>query len=293
MRLTTSFLSRIAAAATFGLSLGTHASAETPRSTLVRTVEQIEERLDARVGIALLDTGSNETWTHRPDERFLMNSTAKVPICAAVLEQQEDGDLSLSDTLPIRKSDLLSYAPVTSERLGESMSVSDLCLAALDMSDNTASNLVLDRVGGPEAVTELFRQAGDRVSRLNRREPDLNIFAPGDPRDTTTPTAMAATLRELLLGETLSSTSREQLAAWMSHGAVTEDLLRSHASAGWAIYDKSGSGDQTRNIIALIAPQGGAPWIVTIFISEADADFATRNAALKELSAAVMAVIRG
>lgn len=292
MRLTATLLSRVAAGIIFGLSLATLVSAETPQSMLAQTVDQIEDRLDARVGIALLDAGSGETWFHRSDERFLMNSTAKVPICAAVLAQQDEGDLSLSETVPIRESDLLSYAPVTAERLGESMSLFDLCLAALDMSDNTASNLVLDRAGGPEAVTELFRQAGDRVSRLDRREPDLNTFAPGDPRDTTTPAAMAATLRELLLGETLSSTSRGQLAAWMSNGAVTQDLLRSHAPGGWSISDKSGSGEQTRNIVALISPQGAAPWVAAIFISEADADFETRNAALKELSAAVVAVIR-
>ncbi|WP_223162898.1 class A beta-lactamase [Roseivivax sediminis] len=275
------------------MSFASFASAETPQSTLARTVGQIEGRLEARVGIALVDTGSGATWSHRPDERFLMNSTAKVPICALVLAQRDEGDISLSDALTVRESDLLSYAPVTSEHVGESMSMSELCLAALDMSDNTAANLVLDRAGGPEAVTDLFRQAGDPVSRLDRREPDLNAFTPGDPRDTTTPAAMAATLRELLLGETLTVASREQLAAWMSHGAVTQDLLRSHAPAGWEIFDKSGSGDQTRNIVALVSPSNGAPWLVTIFISDADTDFATRNAALKDLSAAVMAVIRG
>lgn len=293
MRLTASLLSRVAAGIALGLSLGAALSAETPQATLEKTVAGIEQRLDARVGITLVDTGSGETWSHRPDERFAMNSTVKVPICALVLQQHDEGRLSLTEPLPVRESDLLSYAPVTSEHVGDDMSVSELCLAALDMSDNTAANLVLDRVGGPRSVTDLFRQAGDPFSRLNRREPDLNDVAPGDPRDTTTPAAMAATLRELLLGETLTPSSRDQLAAWMSHGGVTQDLIRSHAPAGSEVYDKSGSGAQTRNIVALVAPSDGAPWIATIFISEADTDFTTRDAALKELSAAVMAVIGG
>ncbi|MBK1695635.1 class A beta-lactamase [Rhodovibrio salinarum] len=292
MRFTASILLRVAAGVTLGLSMNMIASAATPRAKLADTVAQIEQSLDARVGVAVVDTGSGEAWTHRPDERFLMNSTAKVPICGAILAQADDGELALSETLPVHESDLLSYAPVTSEHVGDRMSLTQLCLAALDMSDNTASNLLLDRLGGPEVVTELFRNADDPVSRLDRREPEMNSFAKGDPRDTTTPIAMAETMRALLLGDVLTPASREQLAEWMSHGAVTQELLRSHAPDGWVIADKSGSGSQTRNIIALISPPNAAPWIVTIFISDAKADFATRNAALKEVSAAVMAMIR-
>jgi beta-lactamase class A len=80
------------------------------------------------------------------------------------------------------------------------MTIGDLCFAALDMSDNTATNLLIDRIGGPEDVTAFLREIGDPISRLDRREPELNTFAPGDPRDTTTPEAMAATLETMLTG---------------------------------------------------------------------------------------------
>ncbi|MBC06257.1 class A beta-lactamase [Thalassospira sp.] len=293
MRLCATILLRFATTIVLGLNLYGFASADTLRSELAYTVTQIENRLDARVGIVLLNTATEETWSHRPHERFLMNSTVKVPICGAILAQSDKGALSLSEALPIREADLLSYAPVTSKRVGENMIISDLCLAALDMSDNTASNLLLKRLGGPDAVTNMFRNTGDTVSRLDRFEPDLNTFVPGDPRDTTTPAAMAATLRKLFLEDALSPSSRVQLADWTSRGAVTGDLLRVHAPAGWEIFDKSGSGDKTRNIVALVKPVNEQPWIVYIFISDADADFSTRNAALKELSAAVMVEIGG
>jgi len=160
------------------------------------------------------------------------------------------------------------------------------------MSDNTAANMLVDHLGGPEAVTQFFRDMGDTASRLDRREPELNTFSPGDPRDTSTPATMADTLRHLLLGGALTGASSRQLSDWMSHGGVTGKLLRAEAPADWQISDKSGSGSHTRNIIAMLRPEGRAPWIVTIFISDTDEDFATRDAALQELSAAVMAVIR-
>lgn len=260
---------------------------------LADTVAQVEDRLDARVGLALIDTVSGQSWTHRPEERFLMTSTAKVPICAAVLARADAGTLSLTDELPVGDADILSYAPVTENRVGDNMTIAALCLAAINMSDNTATNLLIDQLRGAQAVTQFLRDSGDPVSRLDRREPDLNTFAPGDDRDTSTPVAMANMLHSLLLGEVLTPASRDQLSDWMSHGGVTGALLRRTAPPDWRISDKSGGGEQTRSVVALVTPPDGTAWVVTIFLSDADADFATRDSALQELSAAVIAVIRG
>ncbi|MFV1518855.1 class A beta-lactamase [Phaeobacter sp. JH204B] len=267
-------------------------AAETRLEALAETVSQVEQRLGGRVGLSLKEVGGQTVWSHREDERFLMNSTVKAPICGAVLAQRDAGALALSDALPVREADLQSYSPVAKTRVGGDMTIGALCLAAIDMSDNTAANILIDHLGGPQAVTQFFRSIGDPVSRLDRREPDLNAFVPGDPRDTTTPAAMSATLEKLLLGRALSPASRDQLADWMSHGGVTGNLLRADTPTDWQVFDKSGSGSHTRNIIAMVTPDKGAPWIITIFLSDADADFGTRNAALKELGGAVMAVIR-
>ncbi len=74
------------------------------------------------------------------------------------------------------------------------MTVRELCSAAITMSDNTAANLFLTTIGGPKELTA-FAQHGDRVTRLDRWEPELNEAIPNDERDTTMPAAMATTLR--------------------------------------------------------------------------------------------------
>ncbi|WP_158971216.1 class A beta-lactamase [Chachezhania sediminis] len=293
MRFTASGLSRLAAGLSLGLSLASASFAQTPLEALSDTVEQVEQTLGARVGLALVDTGSGRSWFHRGDERFLMNSTVKVPVCGAVLALDDAGVLDLSESLPVVQEEILSYAPVTKTRVGQQMTLAELCLAAIDISDNTAANMLIDRVGGPQAVTAFFRAAGDQASRLDRREPELNSFRAGNPQDTTTPAAMSGTLRALLFGEVLSPAAREQLAEWMSQGGVTRNLLRADAPASWQILDKSGAGSHTRNIIAAITPDGGDPWIVTIFVSDVDADFETRNAALRRIGSAAMAVVGG
>ncbi|UWQ80028.1 class A beta-lactamase [Leisingera sp. S132] len=292
MRFSASVLPRITAGIALCLAFATAPAAQSPFKKLAASVSQIEERLDGRVGIALVDTDTGAAWLHRADERFLMNSTVKTPVCGAVLARHDAGGLSLSEQLPVRDSDLLSYAPVTKEHAGGTMQVADLCLAALDWSDNTAANLLISRLGGPQEVTKFFRSIGDTASRLDRYEPELNTFAADSPLDTTTPAAMAGTLRALLVGNALSASSRNLLREWMSHGSVTSALLRDQAPANWAFSDKSGAGSHTRSIIALVTPEGRAPWVAVIYISGTDADFAVRNAALKELGAAVINVMR-
>jgi len=293
MRLTASSMSQMAAGFALGLSLAGASLAETPVEALAATVAQIESQFDSRVGITIVDTGSDFTWSHRDDERFLMNSAVKVPICGAVLARADVGNLALSQKLPVQQSDLVDYAPVAERHVGGDMTIAELCLAAIDQSDNTAANLLIDHLGGPQVVTGYFRDLGDPVSRLDRYEPALNSFAPGDPRDTTTPAAFAESLRRMLLGDALSPASRNQLAEWMRHGGVTGKLLRRDAPAGWRILDKSGSGSHNRNIVAVINPDDAAPWIVTIFLSDMDADFATRDAALQRIGSDVVALIGG
>lgn len=280
-----------------GLSLGvlhaSIASAQEAEVRLFQTIEDIEERLDARVGVFVRDSGSDWSISHRADERFLMTSTFKPMLCGAVLQRSDIGTLDLDEPIEIAAQDVLAYAPVTEAMVGMTMTIDDLCFAALDMSDNTATNLLIDRIGGPQAVTAFLRDIGDQISRLDRREPELNTFAPGDPRDTTTPAAMAATMETMLTSDALAPRSRAQLTGWMSHGGVTGPLIRASTPTDWLIADRSGSGNFNRNVIAMVTPPHQDPYFISVFLSDADADFTTRNNAVIELSQAVMDVVTG
>ncbi len=135
------------------------------------------------------------------------------------------------------------------------MTVADLCAAAIDWSDNTAANLVLQSIGGPAGFTAFARSLGDNVTRLDRNEPTLNEATPGDERDTTSPRAMAADMQKVLLGDALSDQSRRQLEAWLIDDKVGDKRVRAGLPHAWRIGDKTGSGDHgTANTIAIIRP---------------------------------------
>lgn len=281
----------LVAGLSFGIFASAPAFAQEPQRHLTETIDRIEQDLGARVGLVIRDSASDWSVSHRADERFLMASTFKTLLCAAVLQRVDAGEIDLDERIAIGAADILDYAPVTENRVGETMRIGDLCHAALDMSDNTATNLLIDRIGGPQDVTGFLRAIGDPVTRLDRREPEVNTFAPDDPRDTTTPEAMAATMEVLLTGDALSPQSRAQLVDWMSAGGVTGALIRASTPEGWHVADRSGSGNFNRNIVAMVTPPDREPYFIAIFLSDAEADFDTRNAAVIALSEAAMQVV--
>ena len=180
----------------------------TDKDSAERRIAAIEARAGGRLGVAALATGSNRRIEHRASERFPMCSTFKLLAAAAVLHRIDQKRDQLNRMVPYTAADLLEYAPVTREHVKEGgMTLSALCAAALDYSDNTAGNLLIRLIGGPAALTRYARSLGDEVTRLDRLEPYLNSARPGDERDTTTPAAMLGNLRALLLGDALSPAS--------------------------------------------------------------------------------------
>ncbi len=245
----------------------------------------LEKACSGRLGVTLLDTGSGRRLGHRQDERFPLCSTFKSVLAATVLKQAEGDPALLDQRLPVRARDILEHAPVTRRHVGKDLTVRDLCRATLITSDNTAANLLFAAIGGPPAVTAFLRASGDAITRSDRLEPELNSFALDDPRDTTTPAAIAATLQRLVLGDALQPASRQQLADWLIDNETGDACLRAGLGKRWRVGDKTGSnGEDARNDIAVLWPiQGGSPWILTAYLQAGAISFEQRAAVLAQV----------
>lgn len=226
----------------------------------------LEAATGGRIGIAGVNTGNGATVRHRADERFPFCSTFKPLVAAAILKRSATEPGLLEQTISYSRQDLVSYAPITSRHVAQGMTVSALCAAALQYSDNTAGNLMIRLLGGPTAVTAFARSIGDETFRLDRWETALNTAIPGDPRDTSTPAAMLMDLRQVSLGDVLGARERSQLVAWMQGCTTGNHRIRAVAPAGSVVADKTGTGDNgTANDIAMIQPPGKAPIVLVVF----------------------------
>lgn len=197
----------------------------------------LERRRDARVGVMAIDTGSGETLGHRSDERFALASTVKVPLAAVVLDRLSARDLE--QRLSWTEADLVAYSPITELFVEDGMTVRQLLDAALTLSDNTATNVLFDHVGGPGTVEDHLAELGDSVTSVDRVEPELNDWRPGEVRDTTTPRALASLVRDLTVGDRLRPDDRELLNDELGDSLTGARLIRAAVPAGWPVGDST------------------------------------------------------
>jgi beta-lactamase class A len=177
-------------------------------------IAEIERRYGGRVGVFAVDTGSERTFAHRADQRFLMCSTFKGLLAAHVLARVDAGQESLTRLVSYTEKDLVFTSPVTKAGIGQgALSVETLCQAMMEASDNTAVVLLMRNVGGPEGLTRFVRSLDDTITRIDRFEPESNQS--NAVLDTTTPQAIVGSVRKILLGDVLSGKSRQLLEGWI------------------------------------------------------------------------------
>ena len=235
----------------------------------------LEATSQGRLGVGILDASTGELVGYRLDERFALCSTFKLPLAAEVLRDVDAAKRKLDQFIPYSKSDMVAHAPVTEANLAAGgMAIGELAKAAQITSDNPAANLIVRELGGPEALTQRFRAAGDLVTRLDRYEPWLNFVVVGDPRDTTSPAAMARLIARYLTTDYLSKASQDLLVRWMVETQTGAKRIRAGLPAGWKAGDRTGTAmsegmTDKYNDVAIVWPRGRAPLIITAYYETA------------------------
>ena len=213
-----------------------------------------------------LTTGRAIAW--RADERFVMCSTFKASLAACVLNRVDRGRARLADRIALSPADLQDWhAPVARQNLARGeMSLGEMCQAAVEQSDNSCANILLQRIGGPAALTAYWRGLGDDVSRLDDIEPFLNRTPPGGLRNTTTPIAMASTIGRLTRGPVLSPSSRALLMLWLRQCRTGAARLRAGLPQGWVIGNKTGNnGKDAAGDIGLLWRDPDTPIMISVY----------------------------
>jgi beta-lactamase class A len=281
----------LAASAAAALAAGCRAAVPATESAPAQLAIGTRERFEAiratlgpggRLGVAAIDTGSGRELRFDSDSRYAMASTFKFPLAGAVLALVDRGQIPLEEKLLIPTGKLLANSPAVERYRDEgSLSVVRLCSAIVELSDNSAANMLLRRIGGPEALTRFIRDCGDSVTRLDRYEMELNSNLPGDPRDTTSPAAMAGLARTLVLGDRLSEQSRRHLSTWLTKAVPGPDRLKAGLpSPPWLVGHKTGTGaNGAVNDVAVAWRSGRKPVVIACFQSGGTAEPAVRFAA--------------
>lgn len=258
-----------------GLSLAALTACAPPRASatpgIAQRLDELQRRHHAVIGVYAVNLETGQTVAFGADQMLAMCSTFKGYAAAAILQRAQRGELALTDTVAIRAEDIQPHSPLTEPRVGQTMTLSELCVAAVQQSDNAAANLLLGTLGGPQAITDFARSIGDDRSRLDRWETELNSAIPGDPRDTTTPRAIGTGYRTLLTGDALPEAERRLLEEWLRGNQTSS--MRAGLPDGWTTADKTGSGDYgTSNDVGIAYGPDGRRLLLSLMVRSSGAD---------------------
>jgi beta-lactamase class A len=276
------------------------------------------------VGVAAwrLD-GKGPTLLVNTDDTFPMASTFKVAVAGAVLKLVDERRLDLGHMIPI-DLDRMVYSEVIADRFihpGISLSVYNLLELMLTQSDNTAADYMVAAAGGPDAVTAWVRTQNVRDLRVNgdtdallrrffrlgqgtfaeavsakaKDDPSFqaDAYKPNadfddDPRDSSTPRAMAQLLTRIFNGQALSAESTRIMTEMMARCRTGTKRLRGRMPLNSPVADKTGTiGGSVNDVGVITLPHDAGQVAIAVFIKKSDAPEEVREQAIAEIGRAV------
>lgn len=169
-------------------------------------VREIDAHLDGVMGIAIEDLSTGHTFFLHPDDVFPQASSIKITVLAELYRQAEQRKLSLDDLYTVNAADLVADSDIMGGLTPGVTRVTnrDLATMMVAVSDNSATNVLMDRVG-MENVNAFLEGMGLHQTRLRRKMMDLKAASEGR-ENVSTPREMMALLDALYRNKVLSKT---------------------------------------------------------------------------------------
>ncbi|WP_022697476.1 class A beta-lactamase [Euryhalocaulis caribicus] len=294
-------------------------AAEARDRSLEHHLARIAGNLDGVVGVSIRDLSSGAAFGLNADEAFPMASTFKIAVAGAILEQVDSGELTLEQMVTV-DPDMHVPSEIIADRFihpGVSLSVANLMELMLTQSDNTATDVLTELAGGPAAVTGWLASIGVEGQRVDRDTAGLlrdffqlpegplaqtaaaalaedpGFFDDGltpreafynDPKDTSTPDAMADLLTRIVQGEALGADSTEFLVGVMERCRTGEGRLKGLLPEGVTVAHKTGTVGGTVNDVGVMTLPGGRQVVIAVFVKASPAPAEARERTIAEIA---------
>lgn len=141
-----------------------------PSSTLEQHLTALEQRFSGQLALAAKNLSTGEEILRDPDRTFPTASVFKIPVMIEVFRQVADGSCALEERIPLRAEDVVRGSGVLRDlRAGLEPTIEDLVTLMIIVSDNTATNMLIDRVGGVDAINRTMRELGFPATTVHNR----------------------------------------------------------------------------------------------------------------------------
>lgn len=231
----------------------------------------IEKAHGGRLGVFVINTQTQKSISYRANERFAMCSTFKLFLAAMILQEVDNGKLTLEQEIPIKDTGLRFYsdAAKAAAKKGK-ISIFEALKAILVFSDNATTNALLPYIDGPVGFTKRINAMGDNVTNLTLDEPGMSLVLSNTIENTTSPFAFANDIKKVIEPNLLSEKSRTQLIKWLIECETGKKRLIAGLPKDWKFGHKTGTGQDEKmanqyNDIGIIWPKNKPAHIITCF----------------------------
>lgn len=218
------------------------------------------------VGVSLI-APNGERYRHNGERRFRAASTVKIPIMGELYRQIAQGTHALDEPYVLRQADITPGSGVLLHlHTGLQLTINDLLYLMISISDNTATNILIDLVG-MDRVNATMRDLGMRQSTLGRKMKG-SPAEPGDPENWATPDEYAQLIQRILVGDVVSRQACEEMRAMLEKQQNTRRIARylpEEPGISWG--SKTGSIKGVTNDVGFITTERGT-LILSIFCED-------------------------
>ena len=255
------------------LPAGQHVQAQRPLDHLRRDLEARIARHRGVLGLAIIDLRSGDTLTVRGHERFPTASVIKLPILVEVFQQMRHGRLRWDDPIVMTDGDRVGGSGIIQHfRPPHTLTVGDAATLMISISDNTATNLLIDKIG-IRAVNARMDTLGLPATELYAKvflRARTSIDTAGSARwglGVTTPFEMATILARLQKGELVSDTASRRMIELLRLQQVRDRIPRL-LPTGTTVAHKTGEVDDSRNDCGIVYAQQQPAYVFCAFTRE-------------------------
>jgi beta-lactamase class A len=144
-----------------------------------RRVQEIAAHVDGVVGYEMLDLASGDRFSHLAGETFPTASTIKIAIVYELFEQVDDGRVRLDEPIVLDRTKAVGGTGVLVHLGTPTLSIGDYATLMVTLSDNTATNVLIDRLGMTD-ITKRMQALGLPGTKLRRHMMDTAAARRGD-----------------------------------------------------------------------------------------------------------------
>ncbi len=217
-------------------------------------------------GVFFVDLESGSYVDLNASSNFPAASTIKLPVIVALLQDVDAGKIRLDETITLRREMIVGGSgDLQYKRVGTQFTILELATKMITVSDNTAANMLITRLGGKEVLNPRFQSWGLTTTAIRNPLPDLQGTNSTSPKD------LANLMAMINKGNLVSTSSRDRLLDIMRH-TVRNQLLPSGLEPGVTIAHKTGDIGTMLADVGLVDLPSGKHYIISVMVQRPNND---------------------